>query len=118
VPVSAIPGFLEAAGAALSAAYPGLRIVCFGHLGDGNLHYNLSRPLGVRTMPSSPAPKRSTALFTIGWRAGRLDFGRARHRPAQARASARLQVGRRNRPDAPHQAAFDPRGLMNPGKVL
>src|SRR5690606_17287513 len=44
VPVSRIPGFLAEAGRALRAAWPGVRIVAFGHLGDGNLHYNLSRP--------------------------------------------------------------------------
>jgi FAD/FMN-containing dehydrogenase len=43
VPVSAIPEFLAAP--ARLGRYPGLRIVCFGHLGDGNLHYNQSRPV-------------------------------------------------------------------------
>lgn len=46
VPVSAIPMFVAEAGERLAAAFPGVRIVCFGHLGDGNLHYNLSRPIG------------------------------------------------------------------------
>src|SRR5688572_449444 len=44
VPVSAIPTFLDDAQAALSAALPGVRFVTFGHLGDGNLHYNLAAP--------------------------------------------------------------------------
>jgi FAD/FMN-containing dehydrogenase len=44
VPISAIPAFILLAGERLNAAYPGVRIVCFGHLGDGNLHYNLSCP--------------------------------------------------------------------------
>ena len=42
VPVNRVPDFIDAAGKGLEAAYPGIRIVCFGHVGDGNLHYNLS----------------------------------------------------------------------------
>jgi FAD/FMN-containing dehydrogenase len=44
LPVSRIPGFLERCDTALAEAFPGVRIVCFGHLGDGNLHYNQSKP--------------------------------------------------------------------------
>ena len=44
VPVSRIPEFLERAGAALAARWPDVRVVAFGHIGDGNLHYNLSKP--------------------------------------------------------------------------
>jgi FAD/FMN-containing dehydrogenase len=47
VPVSVIARFLDAAGPALEAAFPGLRFVIFGHLGDGNLHYNLAAPEGI-----------------------------------------------------------------------
>ncbi len=44
VPLSRIAGFIDQAGAALAAAFPGSRVVAFGHVGDGNLHYNLSHP--------------------------------------------------------------------------
>ena len=44
VPVSAIAEFIAAADAALRRRIPGVRIVAFGHLGDGNLHYNLASP--------------------------------------------------------------------------
>jgi FAD/FMN-containing dehydrogenase len=47
VPVSAIPRFLDEARAALESAFPGVRFVTFGHLGDGNLHYNLAAPEGT-----------------------------------------------------------------------
>jgi len=47
VPISRIPTFIEAADAALRALMPGVRIVCFGHVGDGNLHYNQSLPAGM-----------------------------------------------------------------------
>ncbi|MFY9327434.1 MAG: FAD-binding oxidoreductase [Georgfuchsia sp.] len=44
VPVSRIAEFVAAANAAIETHFPGARIVCFGHVGDGNLHYNLSMP--------------------------------------------------------------------------
>jgi FAD/FMN-containing dehydrogenase len=47
VPVSRIPAFIEAAADALEQLMPGVRIVCFGHVGDGNLHYNQSAPAGM-----------------------------------------------------------------------
>ena len=47
VPVSAIPAFVASTDAALQALVPGVRLVNFGHLGDGNLHYNVQAPVGV-----------------------------------------------------------------------
>ena len=47
VPISAIGDFVEATDAALAARFPGIRMVVFGHLGDGNLHYNVSPPEGA-----------------------------------------------------------------------
>ena len=47
VPISEIPRFIRETDAALQKAHPGIRMVCFGHLGDGNLHYNIAPPLGV-----------------------------------------------------------------------
>ena len=44
LPVSAIAGFLAEMGDTLQSRFPGSRLICFGHLGDGNLHYNLSHP--------------------------------------------------------------------------
>ena len=46
LPVSAIPAFCAATDAALQARFPGVRLVNFGHLGDGNLHYNVQGPEG------------------------------------------------------------------------
>ena len=46
LPVSAIDEFVAATDAALVAAFPGVRLVDFGHLGDGNLHYNVQGPSG------------------------------------------------------------------------
>jgi FAD/FMN-containing dehydrogenase len=46
LPVSAIPEFCHVTDAELSTAIPGVRLVNFGHLGDGNLHYNVQAPVG------------------------------------------------------------------------
>ena len=47
VPVAAVPDFIEAANAAVVQLIPGARPVPFGHLGDGNIHYNVSQPIGA-----------------------------------------------------------------------
>jgi FAD/FMN-containing dehydrogenase len=47
LPVSAIAAFVQRTDAALEAAFPGSRVINFGHLGDGNLHYNLQAATGV-----------------------------------------------------------------------
>ena len=47
IPVSAIPNFVRVTDALLQLAVPGVRLVNFGHLGDGNLHYNVQAPVGV-----------------------------------------------------------------------
>ncbi|MFZ6730537.1 FAD-binding oxidoreductase [Undibacterium sp. Ji42W] len=46
IPASQIPHFIQITDAELTAAFPGCQIVCFGHMGDGNLHYNVSAPAG------------------------------------------------------------------------
>ena len=47
VPVAAVPDFIEEANAAVVKLIPGSRPVPFGHLGDGNIHYNVSQPVGA-----------------------------------------------------------------------
>ncbi|MBL4596111.1 MAG: FAD-binding oxidoreductase [Robiginitomaculum sp.] len=47
LPLASIPEFLEAAATAITATWPGTRICAFGHLGDGNLHYNLLQPTQI-----------------------------------------------------------------------
>lgn len=119
VPVSAIPDFLEAAGAALAAAYPGLRIVCFGHLGDGNLHYNLSRPLNGE----------NDAFIARTEEVNRIVYDAVKARGGSISAEHGIgQLKRELLPDYKSaveidlmrriKQAFDPRGLMNPGKVV
>ena len=47
VPLGAVPAFLREASAAVAAFMPGARVVAFGHLGDGNIHFNVSQPVGA-----------------------------------------------------------------------
>jgi FAD/FMN-containing dehydrogenase len=47
VPVSKIPAFVEQADAALEQAFPGVRVIAFGHVGDGNVHYDVLKPVGA-----------------------------------------------------------------------
>src|SRR5262245_19832525 len=47
VPIAAVPEFLELADAAMAKLIPGVRTIPFGHVGDGNIHYNVSQPVGV-----------------------------------------------------------------------
>ena len=47
VPVAAVPAFIEEANAAVTQLIPGARPLPFGHLGDGNIHYNVSQPVGA-----------------------------------------------------------------------
>ena len=49
LPVATIPEFIRRAAPIVEAVIPGARVACFGHMGDGNLHYNVSKPVGADT---------------------------------------------------------------------
>ena len=119
VPVSAIPQFLRDTEVALSNAFPGVRFVTFGHLGDGNLHYNLSAPL------NEPA----AAFMERAPDANRIVHDRVA--AAGGSISAEHGIGQLKRDELVRyksdieldvmrtiKAALDPGNLMNPGKVL
>lgn len=119
MPVSAIPAFLRQAEEALAANYPGLRIVCFGHLGDGNLHYNLSVPAAAENealIAQSEAVNR-VVYDLVATHAGSIS---AEHGIGQLKRDllpdykSALEIELMQRV----KQIFDPRGLMNPGKVL
>ena len=119
VPVSAIPAFLETADNALALAFPGIRVVAFGHVGDGNLHYNLSKP-----------DAQDNAAFI----AAQPEVNRIVHDAAHAlngSISAEHGIGQLKRDEILRykspvemalmrtlKQAIDPQGLMNPGKVV
>ncbi|MCT8991405.1 FAD-binding oxidoreductase [Chelativorans sp. SCAU2101] len=119
VPVAAIPEFIERAGRAVQQVVPGSRVVCFGHMGDGNLHYNVSQPVGM-----------DRASFLSHYRAMN-DAVHAVVRALGGSFSAEHGIGRMKRDEliATQPAiatelmrrikkAFDPAGIMNPDKVI
>ena len=81
VPVSRMSAFLARSRDALDAALPGMRYVVFGHLGDGNLHYNLSAPPG--------ADKRCVPRAIVARQPDRVRPGGAIRRQLQRRARRR-----------------------------
>ncbi|MDQ6436017.1 FAD-binding oxidoreductase [Mesorhizobium sp. LHD-90] len=119
IPVASVPVFIERAAPAVERVCAGARIVCFGHMGDGNLHYNVSQPAGG-----------DTASFMALYRA----MNAAVHgivRDLGGSISAEHGIGQLKRDElaatAPPvglelmrrvKAAFDPAGIMNPGKVI
>jgi D-lactate dehydrogenase (cytochrome) len=119
VPVSRVADFIVAAIAAVEARLPGIRPLAFGHVGDGNVHFNLSQPV-----------RAQTKVFMARW----AEFNRIVHDLVQrfgGSISAEHGIGMMKRDELPRykspvelalmrklKQAFDPAGLMNPGKIL
>jgi FAD/FMN-containing dehydrogenase len=119
VPVSRTPVFLERASAALAQRWPGVRIVAFGHLGDGNLHYNLSRAEAeandafVAHTPEANRIVHDLVHELGGSISAEHGLGQLkREEIARYKSEVELDLMRKVK------AALDPRELMNPGKVL
>ncbi len=119
VPVSRIPEFLTRAGAKLAAAFPDVRVVAFGHVGDGNLHYNLSKVASADNAAFIAATSAVNLLVhdLVAELGGSIS---AEHGLGQLK---REEILRYKSPlemamMSSIKAALDPLGLMNPGKVL
>ncbi len=119
VPLSRIPEFLRRADAALGAAHPGVRIVAFGHVGDGNLHYNLSAldaGDNWRLLEATPAINRivhDVVMELDGSFSAEHGIGQLKRAELQRyKSDVELAMMRAVK------QALDPRGLMNPGRVL
>ncbi len=119
VPVPAIPEFLARAAAAGAAVVPGIRVVPFGHLGDGNIHFNFVQPEGMAAAAFLAASEAlmdavNEVVHDLGGSFS-AEHGIGRLKPAMLaswRAGPELALMRRIK------AALDPDCLLNPGKVL
>jgi FAD/FMN-containing dehydrogenase len=119
VPVASVPQFIAEADAAVTELIPGCRPVPFGHLGDGNIHYNISQPAGA-----------DKAEFLARWHeVNAVVFAIVRGHGGSI--SAEHGIGVMKRDELPGvkdttamelmrsiKALLDPHGIMNPGKVL
>ncbi|KAB2666972.1 FAD-binding oxidoreductase [Brucella tritici] len=119
VPVASIPAFIHEANAATLEMIPGARIVCFGHIGDGNLHYNVSQPVGAdkeaflaRWHELNHRIHTIVASYTGSISAEHGIGQLKREELAFFKQDVALDLMRRIK------SAFDPAGIMNPGKVL
>lgn len=119
VPVSKVPAFIEKATAACEALIPGVRVVPFGHMGDGNIHFNLEQPVGADSQWF--LAQDHAIMDTVNAVVREFDGSfSAEHGVGQLkpymmpdwRGGAELALMRQIK------AAIDPRGIMNPGKVL
>jgi len=119
LPVSAIRDFVASTDAALQRALPGIRLVNFGHLGDGNLHYNVQCPEGddAHEFLRHEAEVNLIVYDAVGARNGSIS---AEH------GIGRLKLGEMSTRKSPValammraiKAALDPAGVLNPGRVL
>jgi FAD/FMN-containing dehydrogenase len=118
VPVASIPAFIEHATAIVVKTFPGARPICFGHMGDGNLHFNFSAPQG------------GDAAFTAHWDEMQLtvhdmvkDYAgsiSAEHGIGQMKRDVLPRYKSSEELDAMRalKAAFDPKNILNPGKTV
>jgi FAD/FMN-containing dehydrogenase len=119
VPIASIPAFIEEANAAVVKLIPGARPMPFGHVGDGNIHYNVNQPLGA-----------DKAQFLARWGdVNKVVFAVVKKYGGSI--SAEHGVGVMKRDILPEykdpvaldlmrklKAMLDPNGILNPGKVL
>ncbi|RTL75769.1 MAG: FAD-binding oxidoreductase [Bradyrhizobiaceae bacterium] len=119
VPVAAVPQFIAEADAAVTKLIPGARPVAFGHLGDGNIHYNVSQPVDA-----------DKAAFVARWHEVN-DTVHAIVRKHGGSISAEHGIGLLKRDELPHvkdpvaldlmralKHTLDPLNILNPGKVV
>jgi D-lactate dehydrogenase (cytochrome) len=119
VPISKVPEFIHRANTLLSNNYPGIRPVAFGHIGDGNIHYNLQQPIGtdnekflsswhditemvikiVNDLKGSFSAEHGIGMFKVS---ELLEY----------KSSVEIELMRNIK------KSFDPIGIMNPGKIL
>lgn len=120
VPISRIPAFVTHTDALLAKHFAGIRVVCFGHLGDGNLHYNVQAPSGTDTerFLKTNENKVNTLVFDAVTQfggsisaehgVGSLKVEHLTHYKSPV-ALAQMRAIKQ---------ALDPQNLLNPGRVV
>src|SRR5262249_16388804 len=119
IPISRIPDFIRETDAELAKARPGVRMVTFGHVGDGNVHYNVSAPHGVapdvfvrETVAINRIVHDSVARFH-GSISAEHGLGQSKREEIRRyKSPLELELMRKIK------STLDPNGIMNPGKVL
>jgi FAD/FMN-containing dehydrogenase len=120
VPVSRVAEFIARADATLRSAFPGIRIVAFGHMGDGNIHYNISLPDAAKSIAF--IAQQETAVNKLVYAVVRELNGSisAEHGLGQLKRDTIRDYKEPLEMELMRsiKQALDPHGLMNPGKVL
>ena len=119
VPIASIPDFISDAAKIIEAILPGARIVCFGHMGDGNLHYNVSQPVGAdKQAYLSLWGEMNHRIHTLvmsynGSFSAEHGIGQLKRKELVAfKSPVALSLMRSIK------QLFDPKNIMNPGKML
>lgn len=119
VPIASIPTFIAEAAKAVETVSPGARPVCFGHMGDGNLHYNVSRPVGDddKKFLDLYHPMNQAVHHVVRGLSGSIS---AEHGIGQLKRDELIATAPPMAIDLMRRvkAAFDPAGIMNPKKVI
>jgi FAD/FMN-containing dehydrogenase len=119
VPVARIPEMIRRGNALIEKSMPGARPLSFGHFGDGNLHYNVSQPVGMDTAEfmrrwwEISGPLYDLVLELDGSISAEHGIGRLKRQQLVSVKSA-IEIGMMRR----IKQALDPQGILNPGKLL
>ncbi|WP_422538707.1 FAD-binding oxidoreductase [Bartonella apihabitans] len=119
VPIASIPDFISEAAKIIETISPGARIVCFGHMGDGNLHYNVSQPVGAdKQAYLSLWGEMNHRVHTLvmsynGSFSAEHGIGQLKRKELVAfKSPVALSLMQSIK------QLFDPKNIMNPGKML
>ena len=119
MPIASIPRFIEEAAGAVESVSAGARVVCFGHMGDGKLHYNISRPVDCddEAFLALYHPMNKAVHDVVRCLHGSIS---AEHCIGQLKRDELIATAPPMAIDLMRRVklAFDPAGIMNPGKVI